>query len=260
MTWPRPLVVLLDWLNRKGKSAAIRLVRLTGKSPHRIHPKHLIAAPWHDWYLTYLKPTDRVLDLGCGQGAHTLVAAQRVQFIHALDYDPEALVIARSEVRKRGITNVEYGCADVQWPLWFAGESFDAVFCLDVIEHIVPRQAVLHEIARVLTPDGVLLISAPNRATTWRRWLVEAGLFSFSDPDHKVEYTREEFCNELAEAGFEPGALMPIVYDTPWAGLIDALGGLSLTLYARLSRWKRDMAMRYPEESTGFRAVARKHK
>jgi hypothetical protein len=50
---------------------------------------------------------------------------------------------------------------------------------------------------------------------------------------------------------------MPVVYDTPWAGLIDALGGVSLRLYARLSRWKREVAVICPEESTGFRVVAR---
>jgi len=51
---------------------------------------------------------------------------------------------------------------------------------------------------------------------------------------------------------------MPVVLDTPWAGAIDAVGGLSLALYDRLSRWKREAALRRPDESTGFRAVARK--
>jgi len=39
--------------------------------------------------------------------------------------------------------------------------------------------------------------------------------------------------------------------------VIDALGGVSLHLYARLSRWKRQVALARPEESTGFRVVAR---
>ena len=54
------------------------------------------------------------------------------------------------------------------------------------------------------------------------------------------------------------GAVMPVVLDTPWAGVIDAVGGVSLSLYDRLSRWKREAALRRPEESTGFRVVARK--
>ena len=47
--------------------------------------------------------------------------------------------------------------------------------------------------------------------------------------------------------GFElDGGLMPVVLDTPWAGAIDAMGGVSLKLYDRLSRWKRDAAVRRP--------------
>jgi hypothetical protein len=111
----------------------------------------------------------------------------------------------------------------------------------------------------VLKDDGRLLVSGPNRENSWRRTLRAAGLFSYSDPDHKIEYTREEFLAELREAGFEPeGAVMPVVLDTPWAGVIDAVGGVSLSLYDRLSRWKREAALRRPEESTGFRVVARK--
>jgi len=67
-----------------------------------------------------------------------------------------------------------------------------------------------------------------------------------------------EFLAELHAGGFEPaGPVMPVVYDTPWAGVIDALGGVSLRLYARLSRWKREAALARPGESTGFRVVAR---
>jgi hypothetical protein len=111
----------------------------------------------------------------------------------------------------------------------------------------------------VLKDEGRLLVSGPNRETAWRRRLRAAGLFAFSDPDHKIEYSREEFIAELRAGGFVPnGPLMPVVYDTPWAGLIDMLGGLSLALYGRLSRWKREAALRHPQESTGFRAVARR--
>ena len=103
------------------------------------------------------------------------------------------------------------------------------------------------------------MVSGPNRETTWRRRLREAGLFAFSDPDHKVEYTGEEFLAELHAGGFvSEGPVMPVVYDTPWAGLIDMVGGLSLGLYTRLSRWKRAAALRVPRESTGFRVVARR--
>jgi len=54
--------------------------------------------------------------------------------------------------------------------------------------------------------------------------------------------------------------VMPVVLDTPWAGMIDVIGGVSLSLYARLSRWKREAALRRPDESTGFRVLAHKRR
>lgn len=257
--WPRPLVALLDVLNRRGKAVGVRLVKYTGKSPHFIHPKHLVDASWHDWYVEYLRPADVVLDVGCANGAHTVKAALRAKRVIGVDYDVGQLRVATATARRFGLGNVHVFAWDVTRPFPFPAEMFDAALFLDVIEHLEPRAGVLGEIRRVLKPEGRLLVSGPNRETAWRRRLREAGLFAYSDPDHKIEYSREDFLAELEAGGFAPeGPVMPAVLDTPWAGLIDALGGLSLRLYARLSRWKREAALRYPEESTGFRVVARR--
>jgi SAM-dependent methyltransferase len=257
--WRRPLVSALDFLNRRGAAASVRLTRYTGKSAHAVHPKHLSDAPWHHWYLEHLKPNDLVLDLGCSNGAHALVAAQCVRAVVGVDYDRAALGVAADTARRMASRNLRLLAVDLTGRLPFRGSSFDAVLFLDVIEHLEPRRQVLQEIARVLTPDGRLLISAPNRETSWRRRLREAGLFPFSDPDHKVEYSEAEFLAELRAGGFAPdGTVMPVVYDTAWAGLIDVVGGLSLPAYRRLSAWKRQAALRQPSESIGFRVVARR--
>ena len=256
--WPRPLVVAVDAVNRRGKAVGVRLVRYTGKSPHLIHPKHLVDAPWHDWYVEHLRETDVVLDVGCANGAHTLKAAQRAHRVFGMDYDVAQLRVAVADRRKLGLANVHLFAWDLTRRFPFPSGSFDSVLFLDVIEHLHPRVEVLREIRRVLKPSGRLLVSGPNSETAWRQRLRTAGLFAFSDPDHKIEYTQAEFVAELGAGGFEPvGRIMPVVYDTPWAGVIDAVGGVSLGLYARLSRWKRDVALSRPRESTGFRVVAR---
>jgi SAM-dependent methyltransferase len=256
--WPRLAVAAVDLVNRRGKSVGVRLTRYTGKSRHFIHPKHLVDAPWHHWYVEHLAPSDVVLDVGCANGAHTVKAAARARRVIGMDYDVGQLRIAAESAARLGFDNVRLFAWDLTRPFPFRDGSFDAALFLDVIEHLSPRRAVLAEIRRVLVPGGRLLVSGPNRDTAWRRRLRAAGLFSYSDPDHKIEYTEQEFLAELRAGGFEPeGSLQPTVYDTPWAGMIDAVGGVSLSLYARLSRWKHDAARVRPAESTGFRALAR---
>jgi SAM-dependent methyltransferase len=255
----RLLVRGADLVNRRGKSVAVRLVKLTGKRPYAIHPKHLVEQPWHDWYVPYLAPFHRVLDVGTSNGAHLVQAAPHCRSIVGVDYDVAQLVVAGQAIRARGLDNARVFAWDLTRALPFADRAFDTVLFLDVIEHLVPRLAVLREIHRLLADDGQLLVSAPNSQTRWRAVLRRAGLFAYSDPDHKIEYTAAEFVAELRAGGFEPdGALMPVVLDTPLAGAIDAVGGLSLRAYERLSRWKREAALRQPSESTGFRARARK--
>ena len=256
--WPRPLVAAVDSLNRRGGAVAVRLVKYTGKSREAIHPKHLVDAPWHHWYVDYLQAGDVVLDVGCANGAHTLAAAGRARRVFGMDADVTQLGIAVAAARRRGMDNVRLLAWDVTRPFPFPPGTFDAVLFLDVIEHLEPRVAVLREIRRVLKPRGRLLLSAPHRDTSWRRRLRAAGLFAFSDADHKVEYSRDSLLAELAGGGFTPTEpVMPVVYDTPLAGLIDVVGGLALAPYARLVRWKRAAALRHPEESIGFRIVAR---
>ena len=256
--WPRPLVAALDFLNRRGPAVAVRLTRYTGKSQYAVHPKHLSDTPWHHWYVEHLDRNDFVLDLGCSTAAHAIVAARGVRGVVGVDYDGAALVTAAAAVRGAGADNVSLLAVDLTGRLPFRDSSFDAVLFLDVIEHLEPRQQVLAEVARVLRSDGRLLVSGPNRKTTWRNRLREAGLFAFSDPDHKIEYSEDEFLDEVRAGGFVPaGPVMPVVYDTAWAGVIDLVGGLSLPAYRRLSAWKRRAAVRRPGESTGFRLVAR---
>ena len=169
---PRWLVRALDLVNRKGKSAGVRLVRYTGKSRDYIHPKHLVDTPWHDWYVEHLRPTDTVVDVGCAHGAHTLQAAARCRRIVGFDYDVGHLVIARRTARERGLAHAHFFAWDVTRSFPFADGVFDAALFLDVIEHLVPRTAVLREIHRVLKPGGRLLFMEHVRSDSprWARW------------------------------------------------------------------------------------------
>jgi 2-polyprenyl-3-methyl-5-hydroxy-6-metoxy-1,4-benzoquinol methylase len=247
------------WLNRKAKSAAVRLTRLTGKSHVPMHPKHLVEGGEEQaWYLRYVKPGMRVLDVGSANGVHSRRAAQQASLVVGMEYLWRDLQIAHALNQRNGVTNVAFLMDNVEQGLAVAGKQFDLVIFLDVLEHLQRRVEVLQEIGRVLRDDGVMLLSIPNRATSWKARLQAAGLFYYTDPDHKIEYSWDELKAELAAGGFEAvGEPIPIVYDTPWSGLIDLVGGFSLGLYQQLLEWKVRKAQQQPAESIGWRVVCR---
>lgn len=244
------------WANAKAKRLAIRLTRWTGKSAEYVHPKHLLAdTEAQYWYLRHVRPDDTLLDVGCGNAMHTLKVARRCRQTTGIDRSVASLAIGARRAAAERAANVRLVCGDVEQSLPFATARFDAVLCSDLLEHVVKRDEVLGEIRRVLRPHGRLLLAVPNRDTTWKRRLDAAGLFSYSDPDHKIEYTLEELREELERNGFEIVRLEPSVYDTPWIGVIDAIGGLSLGAYRRLSALRRRLAEARPQENSGFYAV-----
>ena len=238
----------------------MHLVKWTGKSRQRIHPKNLLEQDESfAWYRPFISVNDRVLDVGSGHGTHTMVAAEVAAEAVGVDYDEKNIVVARSRAKERSLHNIRFEMGNVEEHLPFEDRTFDTVLFLDVIEHLNRRDEVLGEIFRVLRPGGKLLVAMPNRETSWKRRLKRAGLFYYSDRDHKIEYSLSEAQYELERNGFiiqKP--IQTIVYDTPWVGAIDLIGGISLHPIEKLMKWKLTYAQEHPEESIGFQIVALK--
>ena len=92
----RAALQFVIWVNRKGKSAAIRLTKITGKSSRPIHPKHLVNRDGEgDWYLPFLRSGSAILDVGCANGIHTLRAAAKASYIAGIDANYPQLQIAQ---------------------------------------------------------------------------------------------------------------------------------------------------------------------
>lgn len=103
-----------------------------------------------------LKPGETVLDIGCGAGFDSLIAAQQVGpsgRVIALDMTPEMLRKAESGAREMGLTNVQFrqGLAE---KLPVEDESIDVVISNGVINLCPDKMAVMGEIHRVLKPNG----------------------------------------------------------------------------------------------------------
>ena len=107
-----------------------------------------------------LAPGEDVLDVGCGAGTDSLVAAQMVApgRVTGIDMTPEMLARARSAAAELGATNVEFVEGDVE-RLPLGDASFDVVISNGVIDLIPDKAAVFSEIFRVLRPGGRLQIA-----------------------------------------------------------------------------------------------------
>jgi len=103
-----------------------------------------------------LRPQEHALDIGCGAGMDTLVAAQMVGAdgtVTGIDMTPAMVAKARRSVAETGLANVTIveGSAE---ELPFESASFDVVISNGVIDLIPDKDAVFSEIARVLRPGG----------------------------------------------------------------------------------------------------------
>lgn len=116
-----------------------------------------------------LTPTDlRVLDVGCGGGLLAEEFARLGCAVTGVDPSEESLAAAREHAATLGLA-IEYQRARGE-ALPFAADSFDVVYCCDVLEHVDDLRQVLSETARVLKPGGVYLYDTINR--TPRSWLL----------------------------------------------------------------------------------------
>jgi SAM-dependent methyltransferase len=108
-----------------------------------------------------LAPGEHVLDIGCGAGTDSLVAAQMVApsgRVTGIDMTPEMLTRARTAAAEMGGANVDFVEGDVE-RLPFPEESFDVAISNGVIDLIPDKDAVFAEIFRVLRPGGRLQIA-----------------------------------------------------------------------------------------------------
>lgn len=104
----------------------------------------------------------RVLDAACGEGYGTALLGTVAQTIIGLDIDIATIDRARALYADgKRVRFIPSSCTGLPLP----SASIDVVVCFETIEHVAAADqlAMLIEFARVLTPDGLLLVSSPNK-------------------------------------------------------------------------------------------------
>jgi len=148
---------------------------------------------WHRYLFARRQAAGRrVLDVACGEGYGSALLARVAQAVLGVDLDADT--VAHAGERYAALANVRFvqGSATA---LPVPDASIDVVVSFETIEHLprADQPRMLAEIARVLRPDGVLVLSAPNPAEY-------SDARGYRNPFHLHEPTRAELEALLATA------------------------------------------------------------
>jgi ubiquinone/menaquinone biosynthesis C-methylase UbiE len=133
-------------------------------------------------------PGKRALDVGCGSGYGAAELSYRAAAVTGIDLAADAVTYAKTHYTAANVrfAQASAGC------LPFAPRTFDLVTAFEVIEHLQDWRALLAESRRVLRPDGVFLVSTPNKT-----YYAESRAKEGPNPFHTHEFEFEEFRDAL---------------------------------------------------------------
>jgi ubiquinone/menaquinone biosynthesis C-methylase UbiE len=177
--------------------------------PEHLEPPHLQLRA--AFARANVRPGDRVLDLGCGDGALTGVLADvagpragapggSAAAGSVVGVDVAEAALRRARARHPALT---FALAPIDGALPFDDGSFDVVWASEVIEHVADTARWLSEVRRVLVPGGRLLLTTPSHG---RLRLAVGGAERLSPPlgDHLHLYSAASLRRLLTEFDFDP--------------------------------------------------------
>lgn len=164
----------------------------------------------------------RVLDVGCGGGLLAEAMAREGARVLGLDLSPELVDIAklhRLESKQNGaVLDLEYRVQPVEALADAQPGDFDAITCMEMLEHVPEPGSILEACARLLKPGGRLFVSTINRtAAAFALAIVGAeyvaGLLPKGTHDYRTFIKPSELTRVLRAVGLEVEDVTGLHYD-----------------------------------------------
>jgi ubiquinone/menaquinone biosynthesis C-methylase UbiE len=135
----------------------------------------------------HVGPGDSWVDLGCGSGVLCRELLALGASVVAVDGSPRMLSHAQEQMGAEYAGRVSWIQSDVQSIDVLKNGAFDGVLCSSVLEYLDRPDALLKEVARILSPGGVLVISLPPTLSAVR--VIEKGIRAFMSMFGKDKFT-----------------------------------------------------------------------
>jgi 2-polyprenyl-6-hydroxyphenyl methylase/3-demethylubiquinone-9 3-methyltransferase len=186
-----------DWWNPNGSSAML----------HKLNPARLrfvreaINTHWAT-PVAALRPLKgkTALDVGCGAGLMTEPLARLGAQVTGVDAAPENVEVAGAHAQAQGLS-IAYHCADVA----DLKGKFDLVTSMEVIEHVADPAAFLMALATRLKPDGLMVLSTPNRTALSKLAMISIGESVGQIPKGTHDWDRFIAPDELTDLAKQAG-------------------------------------------------------
>lgn len=146
-----------------------------------------------------VRPGDRVVDVGCGEGVLAELMARAG--LHVTGVEPAAYLRQRFAARLQPIDPESAVVDGLANALPFGDGEVSAIVMTEVLEHVPDPKAVLSELRRVLRPGGIMCLSVPTSYTELVFWRLHPGYAE--NATHERIFTRPELARLIARAGFE---------------------------------------------------------
>ncbi|MES2497036.1 MAG: bifunctional 2-polyprenyl-6-hydroxyphenol methylase/3-demethylubiquinol 3-O-methyltransferase UbiG [Pseudomonadota bacterium] len=181
-----------EWWDPRGSSAML----------HKLNPprlRYIRAAIDGHWGLAsdMVRPLKgrRAADVGCGAGLLAEPLARLGATVTGLDAAPENVAVARLHADKQGLS-IDYRAGGVEA---LAGQQFDLVTSMEVIEHVADPTTFVAGLAGLLAPDGIMILSTPNRTPLSKLALITVGEGMGMVPKGTHDWSKFLTPDELAE-------------------------------------------------------------
>ncbi len=219
-----------DWWDPKGSSAML----------HKLNPVRLayirtaIDRHW-DSDDHGFRPLGgkRALDVGCGAGLLAEPLARLGASVTGLDAAPENIAVAVAHAQGQGLA-IDYRATPVEQ---VSDSGYDLVTSMEVIEHVADPAAFVRALAARLAPDGLMILSTPNRTPMSRLAMITIGESIGGIPkgthDWSKFITPDELTALLEDAGLEVTDSSGLAFDPARGFTLSANTAINYLLTAR---------------------------